>query len=196
MKKILLSVLGVAGGVLLLTLPNRQTFVPEAPASGNSLPGWSADSAAVSLPTVAPDAETPDSTLVATAQPQPETFGAWAMEVPREPDMAKIVQFKDWLKRWNAAEPDNREGISAEGTQLARERRPEFKALIAKDPRRALEESVPRVIRQDLPRVIVEHLERPVSATGITMSTSVGLRPVRRCRPKVSPSATSSPAMA
>jgi len=53
-----------------------------------------------------------------------------------------------------------------EGLELATLRRAEFKALIATDPRRALELSVPRVIRQDLPAGIVAQLESPVSAKG------------------------------
>ncbi len=53
-----------------------------------------------------------------------------------------------------------------EGARLAQARRAEFKALIATDPRRAIEEAVPRVVRQQLPAEIVRHLEKPVSAKG------------------------------
>jgi len=59
-----------------------------------------------------------------------------------------------------------RKAMRAEGVQLAQARRAEFKALIANDPQRALEQAVPRVVRQELPPEIVSELEKPVSATG------------------------------
>jgi hypothetical protein len=97
---------------------------------------------------------------------EPLGFGRWVSEPVREPDFAKIDAFNGWLDRWSAAAADEREDLLEEGARLAAERRPEFKALIATDPRLALEQAVPRVIRQDLPAEIVQSLEEPVSATG------------------------------
>ncbi len=97
---------------------------------------------------------------------EPADFGAWAAEEIREPDFAKLAAFDGWVKRWQAAAPAERKSLEAEGAQLAAERRPEFKALIVSDPKRALETAVPRVVRQDLPDRIVALLETPVSATG------------------------------
>ncbi len=97
---------------------------------------------------------------------QPAGFGQWVSEKINPPDFQKIEAFHGWLERWNAADPDGRKDLEAEGVALATERRPEFKALIATDPRRALEEAVPRLIRQDLPAELVAKLEQPVSATG------------------------------
>lgn len=93
-------------------------------------------------------------------------FGAWALEPKPEPDFAKIEAFEGWVEAWKEASPEERSAMAEEGTRLAAERRAEFKALIAADPRQALERSVARVVRQDLPAAIVEELESPVSATG------------------------------
>ncbi|WP_035601007.1 Calx-beta domain-containing protein [Haloferula sp. BvORR071] len=100
------------------------------------------------------------------AEKEPAGFGEWAAEKVVEPDFAKIAAFDGWLERWQAAAPEERRGMRAEGRKLAIERRPEFKALIATDPREALERAVPRVVRQDLPAAIADALESPVSATG------------------------------
>ena len=166
MKKILLSVIGVAGGALLVMLPTRPTPVSSGP-PGSVAPALAAAAAPAASPGLSGDLPaSPSDSPGVSSSPTPTDFGTWATEIPREPDMAKIAQFGDWLKRWNAAKPDARASIAAEGAQFARERRPEFKALIVKDPRLALEKSVSRVTRQDLPREILEHLERPVSVTG------------------------------
>lgn len=87
-------------------------------------------------------------------------------EVARVPDFARILAFNDWAQHWQAADAVMRQSMVAEGLQLAQARRPAYKALIASDPRRALERAVPRVVLQDLPPAIVAQLERPISATG------------------------------
>ena len=100
------------------------------------------------------------------AAEEPVGFGQWVGETIPEPDFEKIAAFKEWITDWKEATPEMRGAMKREGIRLAAARRPEFKALIAKDPRTALEEAVPRVIRQDLPEEIVAELEKPVSATG------------------------------
>ncbi len=124
-----------------------------------------------SLPTAssvrpAPALQPPVLEEKAEAPAEPLGFGKWAGEPVREPDFAKIDAFNGWLDRWAAAEADDRDALLEEGAKLAAERRSEFKALIAADPRLALEQAVPRVVRQDLPAGIVQSLEEPVSATG------------------------------
>ena len=93
-------------------------------------------------------------------------FGADALAVPRAVDFKKVVSFNQWAQQWRGADAPAREAMREEGVRLAIERRPEFKALIVRDPQRALEQAVPRVILQDLPREIAVLLERPVAATG------------------------------
>jgi regulation of enolase protein 1 (concanavalin A-like superfamily) len=124
------------------------------------------------LPTIAAQAQTTvatptDHPLAEDSQsPQQADFGAWAAEIPSEPNLAKVDAFKNWTESWQKADSAGRAAMQPEGLKLAKERRPEFKALIVTDPQRALEESVPRVIRQDLPAPIVAELETPISAVG------------------------------
>ncbi|MES2708303.1 MAG: Calx-beta domain-containing protein [Verrucomicrobiota bacterium] len=82
------------------------------------------------------------------------------------PRMEAVYAFQEFSKRWTAADPAGREAMREEGVRLAQARRPEFKKLIVADPRRALEEAVPRVVRQDMPADMVAALEKPVSDTG------------------------------
>ncbi len=93
-----------------------------------------------------------------------------AGEMPAEdlqpPDLQKIAAFADWAKQWKSALPAQRGQMLAQGRALAEARRPEMKRLIRTNPREALVNAVPRVIRQDLPAEIVEQLEQPVSAKG------------------------------
>ncbi|MEO5716856.1 MAG: hypothetical protein ABIT37_25475 [Luteolibacter sp.] len=100
------------------------------------------------------------------ADPTGVNPAAVAQEVIPQPDMAKITAFDDWSARWAAADEAGRAAMREEGGRLAQERRAEFKALIVTDPRQALEEAVPRVIRQDLPEEIVAQLEKTVATTG------------------------------
>lgn len=58
--------------------------------------------------------------------------------------------------------------------RLAAERRAEFKALIADDPREALRQAVPMVARQQLPASIVELLEERVSGNGVLRAYLAG----------------------
>ncbi len=81
-------------------------------------------------------------------------------------DFQTITAFGEWARRWQEAGEAQRDAMAAEGRELAEARRPAFKRLIARDPQRALEEAVPRVIRQDLPAEIVAWLEIPVSTRG------------------------------
>ena len=81
-------------------------------------------------------------------------FGAATLAVPDKPDFQKVVAFNEWAARWQTADVAARETMKAEGVRLAVERRPEFKALIVRDPQRALEQAVPRVFLQDRKSVV------------------------------------------
>ncbi|MCW1921047.1 putative Ig domain-containing protein [Luteolibacter arcticus] len=121
------------------------------------------DASASTVAAATPEAGSPVEETAGEVSPD---FGAWARETPPEPDFAKIEAFDGWVARWKTATPDERAAMAKEGAQLAAGRRPEFKALIASDPRLALEKAVPRVVRQDLPQEIVAQLESPVSSAG------------------------------
>ena len=134
-----------------VSLREPEPSVPAVERQSAPLPSW-----------VAETGEVPAAT-------QPEAakdFGAWASEKIPTPDLVKIEAFQGWVERWKKAPPEERAAMAEEGEFLAKERRAEFKALIASNPRAALAQSVPRVIRQDLPKKIVAALEKPVSATG------------------------------
>jgi len=89
--------------------------------------------------------------LQALPQPLPGTFSA---------------QFFFWLRDYLVAAPADRPALLAEGQRLAAARRAEYKQLIATDPRKALEEAVPMVVRQQLPAEIVAELETRLSGVG------------------------------
>jgi len=71
-----------------------------------------------------------------------------------------LTRFEDWSRRYLAATEAEKAGLITEGVRLARERRPIFKELIKDNPRLALEQAVPMVVRQKLPGDIVALLER------------------------------------
>ncbi len=81
-------------------------------------------------------------------------------------DFQRMVAFAKWTDRWMAAAEEVRAGMVAEGRRLAEARRPAFKNFIIRDPQRALENAVPRVVRQTLPEEITKALEVPLSAEG------------------------------
>ena len=112
---------------------------------------------AAAAPAAVQAAPAPADEPVAATVPVAE-FGAAAVEVQRQPDFRKVVAFNDWARQWQAADAAGRTAMQAEGVRLAAERRAEFKALIATDPQRALEQAVPRVILQDLPAEIAPGL--------------------------------------
>ncbi len=74
--------------------------------------------------------------------------------------------FMDWTRLYLAAQEADRAGLVAEGVALATERRPEFKRLIQTNPRQALQDAVPMVLRQDLPEAVVALLEERVNGRG------------------------------
>ena len=137
---------------------------------GRRIPSTTQVTAPASAGVTSPETRA-DATPSATAAPLPTPAvaaeaGVQASDELPAPDLAKITAFQQWTRQWQQANADGREAMRDEGIRLARERRPEFKALIANDPRRALADAVPRVVRQDLPAEIVALLEKPVSATG------------------------------
>ncbi len=69
------------------------------------------------------------------------------------------AKFTEWTGRYLAATRAERAPLVAEGVRLARERRPVFKQLIQDDPRAAIEEAVPMVVRQELPIRVLEQIE-------------------------------------
>lgn len=79
------------------------------------------------------------------------------------PGEVVLARFKDWTARYIAATGPQRAALAEEGARLAQARRPIFKGLIQKDPKQALAQAVPMVVRQALPPEIVALLEERVN---------------------------------
>lgn len=119
-------------------------------------------------PTAVPSPVPPQAEAVtknsATVLPQAAAPAQTAEQI--KSDFRKIVAFNDWAETYVAADKETQKAMKQDGIRLATERRPLFKQLIVRDPQRALEQAVRRVVRQELPEEIVEQLERPISANG------------------------------
>jgi regulation of enolase protein 1 (concanavalin A-like superfamily) len=85
---------------------------------------------------------------------------------PAAPSDGEIGAFAAWSRAYLAASETDRPTLVAEGSRLATARRPVFKKLIQEDPRLALEEAVPMVVRQQLPGEILALLENRVNGVG------------------------------
>ncbi|MEN9635206.1 MAG: hypothetical protein RL077_3610, partial [Verrucomicrobiota bacterium] len=83
----------------------------------------------------------------------------WPRLAPAE---SAVGRFQEWGQRYLAALPAERRELVAEGLALAVARRGEFKALIARDPREALRQAVPLVVRPQLPAEVIAELEERV----------------------------------
>lgn len=109
-----------------------------------------------SLPTAQRPVLTNDARLL------PSVDVRWRDPMP-ERDFA---QFRDWTGRYLGADAATKEGLVAEGVAKAKARREDLAALIRRDPRRALELTVPVAIRSELPAEITVQLEERVNGRG------------------------------
>ncbi len=85
------------------------------------------------------------------------------LSAPAEP---AIGEFRSWAERYARANAEERAAMRAEGVRLAQAHRAALKALIIADPKKALEQAVPMVLRQELPAEVVSLLEERVSGSG------------------------------
>ena len=76
-----------------------------------------------------------------------------------------VTSFRAWSERYVAAAPDERVKMVADGVELAKARRPILKQIIRDDPRSALANAVPMVVRQQLPPSILAQLETRLNGT-------------------------------
>ena len=82
------------------------------------------------------------------------------------PSIDALKHFDDWSRSYLAATETERPSLIEEGMKLAKARRPIFTQIIQNDPRLALAEAVPMIVRQKLPAEIVQELEERVAARG------------------------------
>ena len=106
----------------------------------------------------------PPSTL---PTPSKVTKPVTALAAPLPTAPKAFADLNDWIKRYDLAEPEEKQNLVPEGVKLAQARRPVFKQLIRDDPREALAQAVPMVVRQRLPAVILSELEERVNKTGV-----------------------------
>jgi M6 family metalloprotease-like protein len=110
------------------------------------------------------------------AQGRREALGrfAYAQEWDSAAQPASLAAFRAWSERYRHAAPADRTALEAEGIELARVRRAEMRALIEREPARALALTVPAVVRQELPAAVLAELETRVAGRGelMTLETS------------------------
>ena len=106
---------------------------------------------------------------VPAAKPQAlpaATAATVSSPAPSPESVEPIISFADWTKRYLAATPAERSRLEPEGIRIAEARRPVLKALIKDNPREAIREAVPMVVRQQLPLSIVSRLEKRINQLG------------------------------
>ncbi|MFZ4765170.1 MAG: Calx-beta domain-containing protein, partial [Roseimicrobium sp.] len=78
-----------------------------------------------------------------------------------------MTAFADWSQTYLAAPVAERHAWIPAGVALAKERRSAFKDLIQSDPKAAIEQAVPMVVRQQLPTAILGLLEQRINDVGV-----------------------------
>ena len=76
-----------------------------------------------------------------------------------------FAAFNEWTARYLAASDADRPGLVDEGLTLASARRAEMRKVIVQDPRSAIANAVPPVVRQQLPLAVAQRLEERVNET-------------------------------
>lgn len=79
--------------------------------------------------------------------------------------MPESVNFTEWSQRYLGGTEEEKAVLLVEGIRLAEAHRAAMKQMIQTDPRRAIENAVPMVVRQSLPQGITALLERRVHET-------------------------------
>ncbi|WP_038172465.1 Calx-beta domain-containing protein [Verrucomicrobium sp. BvORR106] len=95
----------------------------------------------------------------------PATTLVEVIQLP-QPAKPEIGAFREWAGRYFAASAADRAAMVPEGIRLAQQHRQALKVVVMTDPRTALEQAVPMVVRQDLPPEIVAQLEERLSGVG------------------------------
>lgn len=94
--------------------------------------------------------------------PDRELFGSTWQSSPRD----AFAAFANWTRDYLEASPDARTALRERGIELAKARREVMAGLIKSDPREALANTPPALVRQQLPAAIEELLEDRVSDRG------------------------------
>ena len=84
----------------------------------------------------------------------------------RDDARAKAAAFDDWLAAWRRIDPSAQSSLLTAGRELGLARRHSLKALLATDPKLALELAVPAGLRAELPAEVQVQLERRIDVRG------------------------------
>lgn len=155
--RFVVALLVVASGLMVMRRTPRDPATPAEPKAGPEA-SLAASAGSRLAPPVPPSSGPARSEFLARL-----AYGqAW--EGPLPPAMAA---FRNWCERHRAAPSlAARLALLPEGVALARARRAEMRRLIVTDPRRALEVTVPAVIRQTLPAAVLAELETRQAGRG------------------------------
>lgn len=118
------------------------------------------DTPSGSTPSTASSSSQPATPAVQTSI---ATARATAVSVAAANAPDAVRSFRDWAKDYLNATAAERAALEASGAELAKEHTRAIAELIRRDPRVAIENAVPMVVRQDLPAGIVALLEDRVS---------------------------------
>jgi len=77
-----------------------------------------------------------------------------------------IGEFRTWAVNYTKADAAAKPALLQEGVRLAQGHRSAIKTLIVADPRTAIEQAVPLVLRQRMPAEVVAQLEKRISGKG------------------------------
>ncbi|MCE9519036.1 MAG: hypothetical protein K8R87_05670, partial [Verrucomicrobia bacterium] len=119
-----------------------------------------------SLPITPPSSDM--ATVPPAATPLTLIIPASVVQVPQSHPMAPpaVREFRDWAEKYFRAKPEQQPKLIEEGTKLAMAHQKAIGQLIPEDPKLAIENAVPMVVRQSLPEEIVSKLEKRVNTTG------------------------------
>lgn len=154
----------VAVVTALILLQSRQPSVDSSPqqpmaARNSATPAFPGKAVVHNLPRPVPAAQPAES------DPTPG-------QIPARLDPAGVesalLGFRQWTTDYAVAEEEGqRQSLLATGREMAVAHRQAMKQLIAEDPRRALEQAVPMVVRQCLPADILSQIEERINTRGL-----------------------------
>ena len=114
-----------------------------------------------------PEFATPTASVATVAESpgaaSPQLTSAAPLIVGTAGQGAAFAAFDAWTARYLAASEAERPRLTDEGITLASARRAELRQIIVQDPRRAIENAVPPVVRQQLPPAVARRLEERVN---------------------------------
>ena len=118
--------------------------------------------AADTAPTPAPSGPVVSQGAPARHVPDRELFASTWQSSPRD----EFAAFANWTRGYLEASPEARTAMSSRGIELAKARRALMAGLIQSDPREAIANTLPVIVRNALPQEIQALLEERVSDRG------------------------------